>query len=165
MDEQQSRTYPIQEDMPFQRRSWIAERIGWVAIGLLLLGALSGVFALGPLAYATASSRDGSVVIEYARFVHKTARTWFTIRVARSGQDVLVRLSPQFSTSLDMETLDPHPLRSSAGEQGSELVFPPAKTGDLVVHIGARPKAFGFTKISVEVEGRGKVEIEQFIYP
>jgi hypothetical protein len=166
MDEQESRTYPIREDMPFQRGSWIAERAGWTAMGVLLLAALAGVFALGPLAHATASTSDGAVRVQYDRFAHKTARTWHVIRVSREpGGEVLVRLSPEFPGAFDIESMDPRPVRSSAGVDGLEYVFAPSKTGDLAVHIGARPKRFGSVAVAVEVEGRGKVAFTQFIYP
>jgi hypothetical protein len=165
MDEDESRSYPIREDMAFQRRSWVAERIGWAAMGLVLLAALTGVFALGPLARTSASTSDGGLVVDHARFVHKTARTWFTIRVAPPAREILVRLSPQFPASFDIESMEPRPLRSSAGAQGIELVFAPSRDGGLAVHIGARPKRFGFASISIEAEGRGKVELTQLIYP
>jgi hypothetical protein len=163
MDEQESRRYPIREDMPFQRRSWIAERIGWIAMGLLVIAALTGVFALGPLAQARLSG--GELAVEFQRFAHKTARTWFTIRAAPQGNEVLVRLSPQFPAAFDIEAMEPRPLRSSAGARGIELVFARSKEGDFAVHIGARPKRFGFVSVTVEAEGLGKVECTQLIYP
>ena len=41
MRELQSRHYPIREDMGFQRTSWVAERVGWIVLTLLLLAALA----------------------------------------------------------------------------------------------------------------------------
>jgi len=35
MREQNDRRYPIQEDMRFQRRTWVVERIAWIGFALV----------------------------------------------------------------------------------------------------------------------------------
>ena len=65
----------------------------------------------------------------------------------------------------DVDGLEPRPLRSSSGSYGLEYVFGRSAAGDLAVHIAARPKRFGFVSVHVEVEGRGAVNIAQFVYP
>src|SRR5205085_5110271 len=126
---------------------------------------LAGLFAGGPLSRGHAGSDGGALSLEYERFAHKTARTWFTIRVRQPGErEVSIRLGPDFPRSFDIEALDPRPARSSAGASGLEYVFTPAK-GELVVHIGARPKRFGIASLSVEAEGVGAVDARQVIYP
>ena len=166
MDEFASRTYPFQEDMPFQLRSWRAERIGWAVMALLLVAGLIGVFFHGPVSYAVGKSVDGYLAIEYERFAHKTALTHFVIRVSPPVPDqVLVRLSPAFASTHDTDSVEPRPIRSSGGSYGLEFVFARSAAGDLAIHIAARPKRFGFMSLHVEVEGRGAVNIGQFIYP
>jgi hypothetical protein len=166
MDELEDRTYPIQEDMRFQRRSWRAERIGWIAMALLCIAGLSGVFFHGPVSRTVASGGDGSLAVEHERFAHKTALTHFAIRISPPLPDqVLVRLSPGFASMHDAEIVEPRSLRSSGGGYGLEYVFARSAAGDLVVHIAARPKRFGFMSAQVEVEGRGAVNIAQLVYP
>jgi hypothetical protein len=70
-----------------------------------------------------------------------------------------------FIESYVIESLYPQPLRSTAGEQGLELVFAPTGAGDLSVHIAARARRFGRVAIAVEVDGLGSVEFRQLIYP
>jgi len=162
MDEFASRTYPIQEDMRFQERPWRAERIGWIAMALVLVAAPIGVFFRGPASHTVARSVEGNLAVEYERFAHKTAITHVVIRVAPPvPEQVLVRLSPAFANTHDIETLHPWPIRSS----GLEYVFARSAAGDLAVHIGARPKRFGLMSAHVEADGRGAVNITQFIYP
>lgn len=50
----------VPQDLGFQRRACTFERIGWVAMTLVLLAAIVGVWGEGPLAQAEAVSRDGS---------------------------------------------------------------------------------------------------------
>jgi hypothetical protein len=166
MDEFADRAYPIREDMRFQRRSWQAERIGWITMALLLVAALAGTFFHGPASHTTTKSADNSLAIEYERFAHKTAVTHFIIRVGPPvGDQVLVRLGPAFTSTHDVDSIAPRPLRSSSGSYGLEQVFARSAAGDLTIHIAARPKRFGLMSLHVEVEGRGAVNIAQIIYP
>lgn len=166
MDELASRTHPIQEDMEFQRRSWLVQRTSWIIMALVLVAALAGLFFHGPLSHTTARNADGSVAVEYERFAHKTTVTHFIIRISPPvPAQMLVRLSPGFLHAQDIDSLEPRPIRSSAGSYGLELVFAPSSAGDLAVHIAARPKRFGLMSLHVEAEGRGAVNLHQFIYP
>jgi hypothetical protein len=38
----------IQEDLPFQRREWLVERVAWGVMALLIVAALLGLFGTGP---------------------------------------------------------------------------------------------------------------------
>jgi hypothetical protein len=166
MDEFANRTHPVLEDMRFQQRSWLAERIGWVAMALVIVAALAGVFFHGPASHTIAKSTDNSLAIAYERFAHKTAVTHLIMRVSPPvGDQVLVRLGPAFTNTHDVDSIEPRPLRSSGGSYGLEYVFARSAAGDVTVFIAARPKRFGLMSLHVEVEGRGAVNIAQIIYP
>ena len=152
MDYLDSRSHPIQEDMQFQRRTWLAERIGWIVMAALLVAGLAGIFFHGPLSRTIARNADESVAIDYERFAHKTALTHFVIRTSAPLPDhVLVRLGPSFANMHDIDSIEPRPVRSSGG--------------DLGVYVAARPKRFGLMSLQVEVEGRGALNIAQLVYP
>ena len=62
MDEFASRHYPVQENMRFQKRSWIVERLGWLVLLAIAVVGLSGVFVSEELRSAMCSqhhSLDG----------------------------------------------------------------------------------------------------------
>ena len=166
MEELDNRTYPIREDMAFQQRSWRLERIGWVVLTLIIFAALAGVFFHGPASYARARNADNSMAVDYERFAHKTARTYFTVRAtAPIGDELMFRLSPIFADTHDIELIQPHPLRARGGTYGLELVFPRSAAGDVAFHIAARPKRFGTMSLHLEAEGRSSLNIFQLIYP
>ena len=166
MDDLDNRTYPFQEDMQFQRRTWLAERIGWIAMAALLLAGLAGIFFHGPLSHTVARSSDESISVEYERFAHKTALTHLIVRTDAPLPDhVLVRLGPSFANMHDIDSLEPRPVRSSGGSYGLEFLFARSSAGDLGVYVAARPKRFGFMSLHVEVEGRGALNIAQLVYP
>jgi hypothetical protein len=166
MDDFDNRTYPFQEDMQFQRRTWLAERIGWIVMAALLVAGLAGVFFHGPLSRTIARTTDESIAIEYERFAHKTALTHFIIRTSPPLPDqVLVRLGRSFANMHDIDSIEPRPIRGSGGSYGLEFVFARSSAGDLVVYLAARPKRFGSMSLQVEVEGRGALNIAQLVYP
>ncbi|MFL5084929.1 MAG: hypothetical protein ACJ8FP_08930 [Xanthobacteraceae bacterium] len=166
MDYLDSRTHPIQEDMQFQRRTWLAERIGWIVMAALLVAGLAGIFFHGPLSRTIAKNADESVAIDYERFAHKTALTHFVIRTSAPLPDhVLVRLGPSFANMHDIDSIEPRPVRSSGGSYGLEFLFARSSAGDLGVYVAARPKRFGLMSLHVEVEGRGALNIAQLVYP
>jgi hypothetical protein len=166
MKELDNRTYPIREDMAFQQRSWLLERIGWIVLALVGAAALAGVFFHGPASYARARNADNSLSVDYERFAHKTAMTYFTVRAtAPVGDELMVRLSPSLMDIHDIESIEPHPLRARGGTYGLELVFARSGAGDVAFHIAARPKRFGTMSLHLEAEGRSSLNIFQLIYP
>ena len=50
----QATSLQIEEDLPLQERTWRFQRVGWAIMGLLLLSALAGLFANGPLSWGKA---------------------------------------------------------------------------------------------------------------
>jgi hypothetical protein len=55
----QATSLQIEEDMPLQERTWRFQRVGWAAMGLLLVSALAGLFANGPLSWGKAQDPQG----------------------------------------------------------------------------------------------------------
>jgi hypothetical protein len=166
MEELDNRTYPIREDMQFQQRSWLLERIGWAVLTLVALAARGGIFFHGPASYTRARNADNSLAVQYERFAHKTTLTYFTIRAtAPIASELMIRLSPAFADVHDIESIQPPALRRSSGTYGLDLVFPRSAAGDIAVHIAARPKRFGVMSLLVEAEGRSSLNLKQLIYP
>jgi hypothetical protein len=152
--------------MTFQARSWLAERLGWAAMALLVLLGLGGLFASGPVSTATARNADGTVAVDYERFARKTARAHFSISVAAATSDTTsIRLGRSFLDYYDIEVLKPQAVRERSGRSGLELDFAAAATGDVVVEISARSRHFGIVTFNVDVAGRDGVKIRQVIYP
>ena len=151
MREQDSRNYPVHENMRLQYAFWAWERAMWVGIVLILLIALSGLFAHGPLSKSTVG--DGALVLTYERFQRASA-------VA-----VRLTLSPSFSENFQIADIEPRPQRSSAGPRGLELGFPPPAQGELAVTIWAHPRSFGVYDLSAAAKPDGQVAFSVLVYP
>jgi hypothetical protein len=164
MSETETHQLPIQEDMLFQRRNWVAERVMWSVMTVGVAAAILGLFSRGPLSDGRIA--DGrTFTVEYEAYAHKTARTNFTVRTAHATiPESIVRLSRSFLDSYDIEFVHPHPVRAASGDS-LVMVFAPTIDGNLIVQIGARPRRFGRASLAVGIDGQGRTGFTQLIYP
>jgi hypothetical protein len=74
----------IDEDPQFQERMWRIERMGWWAIGVILLAATAGLFGHGLASRATVEITDpareaGSLTLEFERFARAHSESQFIV--------------------------------------------------------------------------------------
>jgi hypothetical protein len=164
MDEFASRQVPIKEDMRFQRRSWIVERIGWSVLVLLALIGLSGAFGIGPLSWQTA--QGGSLSVEYERFQRITRLARFTFEVkAQTEPELRLHLSRAFQQEFEISKIQPEPTRSTAGADGMDLTFPTDGANAARIVIWAHSRRYGTTDIAARVGNEAPVSFWVFVYP
>jgi hypothetical protein len=161
MTEFQDRHYPIQEDMRFQRRSWLVERVGWAVLGIVLLAALGGAFGYGAL--STRSTGGPTLRADYERFqrVSKVAR--YVIHLGPAGGEREITLGPQFHSTYEVADIEPKPVSSTAKPDGLSLRFA-ASNGDLLVVIWARPHRFGPARLEL-TSGAEHLSLWTLVYP
>ena len=166
MDEKEDRRYPVEEDMGFQRRMWTVQRAAWIGIGVLLCLALTGLFGQGGWSRATASTAENALAVEYERFQRITRLARFDIRIAASeSQEVTLRLSRLFQQGYEVTSIQPRPLRSSAGPENLEFVFARPLSGDLVATIWAQPRQFGIIDLEASGDRGGPLPFRIIVYP
>lgn len=164
MREQDGRNYPVREDMRLQAAFWAWERATWVVIAVIVLIALTGLFAHGPLSKRTVA--DAGLSLTYERFQRVTTLARFTARISVSyGDEASLTLSPAFPDSFQIADIEPRPLRSNAGPRGLELVFQAPATGELSVVIWAHPRSFGLFDLTATADPEGRVAFSILVYP
>jgi hypothetical protein len=164
MDEFASRQFPIREDMRFQRRSWIVERIGWSAFVLLALIGLSGLFGTGPLSWQKASG--GSLSIEYERFQRATRLARYTYEVKpQTEPELRLHLNGAFQRNFEISKIQPEPVRTAAGPDRMDLVFPASGGDSARVVIWAHPRHYGTSDIAAQIGSEAPVSFWVFVYP
>jgi hypothetical protein len=164
-----SRAAPVDEDLRFQKRQWLAERIGWTVMAALLVGAAAGLFGgAGPLARATAASADGAVGVEYARFARHHAPTTLDVNLAHvpaAGQ-IRIRVSKDYLDAMEVRSILPHPATSALAEKQYVFVFDrPAQAGAARVRLQLEPSTPGPTSGWIAVNDGAPILFRQFVYP
>jgi hypothetical protein len=164
MDEFASRQIPVREDMRFQRRSWIVERVGWSLLILLALIGLSGAFGIGPLSWQTASS--GPLSVEYERFQRITRLARFTFNISgQTGPELRLHLSDTFQKNFEVSNIQPRPARSTAGRDGLDLTFATDGASAARIVIWAHSRRYGMSDITARLGSEAPLSFWVLVYP
>lgn len=97
-------------DLAFQHREWRAQRIGRGLLGLLVGAACLGLLGgRGPLNATVRQARDGSLSVQYERFVRVGAPTSVRVTAHRAGSSTC-RVSRSFLDAVVVERIEPAPV-------------------------------------------------------
>ena len=161
----------IDQDLEFQRRSWVFQRVGWAVMGLVVLAAVVGLLGSGPLSRARAEL-PGRMTVEYQRFARFETTASLTIRLqaeATAGDAVHVSLNHAFLTSAKIEDIQPPPTRVEARAERYVYVFDVAEPRvPMLVTFTFQPRRVGASPGMVGLEsapGPRHVSFRQLVYP
>lgn len=171
MDSQhESDTLGIVDDLKFQRRTWIVQRIGWAMMILLSFAALLGVFGKGPLSNAHLGDDGSTLRADYDRFLRLNAPTELTVYIGAAAikPDSTAELwvDRSWLSNLEISQITPEPDKTRA--LADRLVY------TFRVQPGSAPARVTFsmnTRSLWKLEGRIGVaggpsySFSQFAYP
>ncbi|HKY20623.1 MAG TPA: hypothetical protein VJM31_05335 [Vicinamibacterales bacterium] len=105
------RTLEIDEDLDFQRKEWLWQRIGIAMLILFVLVALLGLTgAGGPLSHGAAGDRGSPIHIEYERVVRRGARATMKLHLRSNAPGAIqFWVSAPYVEHVKIETVLPQP--------------------------------------------------------
>jgi hypothetical protein len=162
------RALEIEEDMAFQRRNWLAERIGWAIMALVLVAAALGAFAVGPLSWTTARDAAGTLVVEYERMQRQSAPATVKVRIAPqavTAEGVTIEVDEAFADAFKITEIRPQPAQSMAVANGMRFRFDAAPNEPATIYFHLSPENVGFATPHLGLGGRDRVALPTFIYP
>jgi hypothetical protein len=111
------RDLQIDEDLAFQRREWLAQRAGRIAVFLFVLAALLGFTGVGgPYAHGQAGTPDGAVRVDYERVVRRHASATLTLHLRGTPQQTRFWVSEPYARSINIEGISPEPQSVSVAD-------------------------------------------------
>jgi hypothetical protein len=150
-----------EEDLPFQRRFWRAERIAWGLYAALILASLSGLTGSGGM-FARSQIELATATIDFPRVSRWQTPT--TVSIHLHGADPsLVLLEEAFLELFEIKTVVPAPLSARATPAGVFYTFDAMKDGVVRFDIQARRPAF-FADASFWI-GEEKASVRPVILP
>lgn len=161
----------IEQDLNFQRRMWIAQRVGWVILGLLILAVLLGLAGQGPLGRASVSDAQGMLQIRYDRFWRVGKPTRIQVRFdARPDTESLARLwlNREYLARFALRKVVPEPIRIELDEGRLICVFLVSPSGAgkrQLIEFELEPTSAGMASGRMGVPGGPEVAFDQFVYP
>jgi hypothetical protein len=150
----------IDADVEFQRRSWVAQRIGWWLIALAVIAALLGSFGGGPLS-RTSAVGDG-LRLQYERFSRLQRST--TVRFSLGSEaNSQIAFSRRYIDAVRIEQIIPEP--SEVAAAGEWLIYRFAGRAPLWITFIVKPEQFGALSGAALIPGGRAILFRQFIYP
>ena len=157
----------VGEDLTFQRKWWRFENAVWVFFTLIIVLDLAGLFGRGPIAKATRSAPDGSMLVKFERIERTSSPSILTVQFAQSAiHDGKIRLfvSNGLVKSLGTQRVIPAPQETVVGEGGLTYSFP-ASRPPASVDLELQPTGPGLFDFTVGVVGAAPVHAKVFVVP
>lgn len=159
----------VNQDLAYTRRTWVAQRIGWAVVAVLLVIGLAGGFGHGPVAHATAEHPDGAFAVDYERIMrHKTEY----VTVVRLGREVTTKETSQiwFSQGYleknQITNIEPEPARTQVGDDRVVYTFEHLAAGEPArVTFVVKSDGYGLHSGRIGLMGGPEVAIDQLIMP
>ena len=127
----------IDEQIDFQRRSWLAQRVSWVVMALLLGAAALGFFGMGPLS-RTRVTVGPNVSVEYHKWIRAHTPTQLRFLVGETAAEpTRLHLSHALLSHLRIERIEPEPSWSRADSDGIGYEFRIRGPAPVVFHVRA----------------------------
>lgn len=157
----------ITQDLDFQRREWVVQRVAWAVVAALLIAGVVGLFGAGPLSHAVASS--GPLTLEYDRLLRRRAPSQYELAVSpdiATAGEVALWLDAALLEKIDIDQIVPEPTEAATGSDRIVYRFAvadPEQTAQITFHL--EPSEPGAVRGRIGLIDGQELTIDQFIYP
>lgn len=155
----------LDQDERFQRWEWRLQRVGWVALPLVLVAAALGLLGPpGPLAQAATES--GPLRLEVHRVQRRMAPTTLRLAVAPGpDEQVTLLVGRALADALEVRSVLPEPTEHRWTTAGDLLTFRREPGHSLRVVFHATFEQTGRVAGEVGVAGQPPVQVAIFVLP
>jgi hypothetical protein len=157
----------LKENLPFQRKAWVVQRIALYLFGLILLAGLLGL--LGPGGLARRRAVSSSLTLEYDRFLHRHAPASLMVQCRAVESDAFeIWISRDYWNAVSIEYITPEP--ETVRSEPDRLVYRFAasgfpSSGNAQVRFDFQPDSLGTLAGSIGSGNISTVPFRQFVYP
>lgn len=167
MEENLQRPLQIDDDPGQQKFEWAMQRTAWLVLTALLVAIAFGLFGRGgPLSSMEAMSEDGSVRIEYNRFLRYHSSDVLHVSIAKSlSGNVRLKMDSVYAKHIQIERITPAPERE-VGEDGAvNYVFATEPGAKLDASFHFVPQKYGKLDGWIALDGGARIALGHFVYP
>jgi hypothetical protein len=153
------------EDARRHRRTWVFERVGWGVMGMVLLGALAGVFGGR---HVVLQASDGTLLVELPASWRRLAPLELRVEFRAPGdvRDARLWISRAYLSDVLLEETTPPAGSVELGADRLTHVFDLGPgAGPRTVVMRVRPKRSGLLRGRIGIEGGASIDFEQLILP
>lgn len=158
------------QNVEFQEREWTVQRIGWIAMGLVVLAAFIGLLGnSGPLATEKMRASDGTLEVKVNRIEQHHGPGELTVKVGPEhvqGGEVRIWLDGEYASRFGLDTVVPEPESVVAEPDRMVFVFAAGdESGPLTITFNHEHNGYWIEKGRLGVVDGPSVSFTQFVFP
>lgn len=153
------------QDLDFLRKMWLAERIGWVLLTMILLAALLGAFGTGLFSAVETVAPNGAYTVSYDRFARIRSPVTLRVRPAHAGRRVVVWISAAYLDRVSVNSILPEPESTTLGADRVLFSFAATAAPGVAIRFELEGGSAGPAAGELGVDEAAAVPIRQFFYP
>lgn len=160
-------TLDVDEDIGYERRSWLIHRVAWSGLSLLLAAAAAGLLGEGPSNRRAAATPDATLRVLYEKVLRHNAETMLRVTLrsdVAAGGVARLTVGDEWMASMKLARVDPEPLSVRAVPGGHEFEFRSAG-GDFDAAFVGEPRSFGPVEVRLSAGPRPPLTFRQLILP
>ena len=159
------RTLQIDEDIPFQRTEWRAQRVGIVLMFLFVFCALLGFTGSGGLlSQGEAGEPGGPIHVEYERVVRRDTTSTMTLHLRGGGSSaVQFWIAAPYLERAAVEFVSPEP-ESVVGDATRHVYTIQASSPEVRVVVAIKHRSTGRLRGEVGLVGGPSARFSQFSF-
>ncbi len=143
----------------FQQKEWVAFRIFWIFLSLILLAATFGLFGKGLLSDRTYTSKG--VRVEYNKFMRVEKGAELVIHLTDSGENGQISINNDYLHKVRIEQVIPEPVSVKIKNNNLIYTFNPVQNGFIIFYLV--PTKMGSHGLTLSIAGE-QMCFNQFIY-
>ena len=158
----------MDHDIAAQRWEWRFQRVGWVAMAALVVGAVVGVFGSGPLSRSTAGDEE-TLKASYIRFARNETPAHLEVEfgagAVRDGKAELW-VSRTFADAVRVDSINPEPDSSRTEAEWVVYAFTAGEQPPFAVSLRYTPESRWRLRAQLRAgPDSPPVALSQFIFP
>lgn len=142
-------------------------RYGIIALNLIILTALSGLWSSGYFSEAHRESAGGELIVDYQRYARLMSETELNIQIKPTQEnDTTISFAATLLTRYQLGDIRPQPDKMYSADGKLYLVYQRTTSrSPLSVWLAITPKTIGTLSLQAAVNDRPAVSWQQFVYP
>ncbi len=142
----------IAECRGFQRRFWMAERIGWAGFALVIVLAIAGFGGRGGW-FAVVVKEAADVRAELPRITRRGESALVVLTLSGKPGAHRVTVGGELLAHYELEGMTPLPVQSAATREGLALILRAEGDAPREMRLNLRARQAGFTQLRIVVDG------------
>jgi len=157
------------QDLRFERRWWVVQRVAWVTMALFVTAGVLGLFGKGVLSQARAAQAGNALSVEYEHFGRYGAESEFKLQIEPAGIRggvARVLLAGGLLECMKIRSITPRTESVEVRPDGALMVFQAPDTSNPIrVSVTMMPKHIGQCTGILSLEGEPALDVSQLVYP